>query len=925
MPEFLTNLLSAKQFIPHGHCYLWKPGLVWLHIASDLLIALAYYSIPIMLIYFVRQRRDVPFDWIFLLFSSFIVACGTTHVMEVWTLWHPTYWLSGLLKAITAVVSLYTAAELCPLIPQALALPSPAQLEATNNQLMQEISDRTKAEAALLESQKMLQLVMDNIPQLLCWKDRDFIYLGCNRKLAQTTGFKNPEDVVGRTYYDLAWSIEQADFFRQYDTRVMETDTPEYHIIEPIHQKDGKQTWFSANKIPLHDDQENVIGILVTVEDITERKHAEDAVEALRHQNEVILNSAGEGIYGLNLEGNITFVNPAATKMIGCSVEELISQHMHSIIHHSKPDGTHYSQQECLIYAALKDGVIHHVDDEVFWRKDGTSFPVEYISNPILERGEIVGAVVTFRDITERLQAQQAQKQAYEELEIKVNERTTELRNALVRLQKGITERKQTEAALLRAAVVEATNQKLETEIIERKRAETQLLHNAFHDTLTSLPNRALFIDRLGHAIERTKRRENCLFAVLFLDLDRFKVINDSLGHIVGDELLLTLAQRLTACLRSEDTVARFGEDEFTILLEDIQDISEATQVAERIQTELTRPFVLNEHEVFSTVSIGIALSSSSYHHSEELLRDADIAMYCAKNLGRARYAVFDPVMHTKAVGRLQLETNLRRALEQQGFQLYYQPIISLQTSQITGVEALVRWQHPERGLLCPSEFISVAEETGLIIPLGRWVLEEACRQMCIWHKQFPTQKGYLTLSVNLSVKQFIQPDLVKQVAGILRQTGLDAGSLKLEITESVIVENTEAATLILLELKALGVQLCMDDFGTGYSSLSYLHRFPIDILKIDQSFVSNMTVSEHNLQIIQAIVTLAHNLGVAVTAEGVETSEQLAQLKGLKCEFVQGYFFSYPVESSAVAALIAEQHAKPIAKAGQADPDFVM
>ena len=868
MPEILTNLLSAKQFIPHGHCYLWQPGLVWLHIASDLLIALAYYSIPIMLIYFVRQRRDLPFDWIFLLFSSFIVACGTTHVMEVWTLWHPTYWLSGLLKAITAVVSLYTAAELCPLIPQALALPSPVQLETTNNQLMQEIRDRIKAEAALLESQKMLQLVMDNIPQLLCWKDRDFIYLGCNRKLAQTTGLKNPEDVVGRTDYDLAWSIEQANFFRQYDTQVMETDTPEYHIIESIHQKDGKQTWFSANKIPLHDDQENVIGILVTVEDITERKQAEEAVEALRHQNEVILNSAGEGIYGLNTGGSITFVNPAATKMIGWSVEELISQHMHSIIHHSKPDRTHYPRQECLIYAALKDGVIHRVDDEVFWRKDGTSFPVEYISSPILERGEIVGAVVTFRDITERLQAQQAQKQAYEELEIKVN---------------------------------------------ERKRAETQLLHNAFHDTLTSLPNRALFIDRLGHAIERTKRREHCLFAVLFLDLDRFKVINDSLGHIVGDELLLTLAQRLTACLRSKDTVARFGGDEFTILLEDIQDLSEATQVAERIQTDLTRPFVLNEHEVFSTVSIGIALSSSSYHHSEELLRDADIAMYCAKNLGRARYAVFDPVMHTKAVGRLQLETNLRRALEQQGFQLYYQPIISLQTSQIIGFEALVRWQHPERGLLPPSEFISVAEETGLIIPLGRWVLEEACRQMRRWHKQFPTQTGCLTLSVNLSVKQFIQPDLVKQVAGILRQTGLGAGSLKLEITESVIVENTEAAMLTLLELKALGVQLCMDDFGTGYSSLSYLHRFPIDVLKIDRSFVSNMTVSEHNLQIIQAIVTLAHNLGVAVTAEGVETSEQLAQLKALKCEFVQGYFFSYPIESSAVEALIAEQQARPV------------
>jgi diguanylate cyclase (GGDEF)-like protein/PAS domain S-box-containing protein len=444
-------------------------------------------------------------------------------------------------------------------------------------------------------------------------------------------------------------------------------------------------------------------------------------------------------------------------------------------------------------------------------------------------------------------------------------------------------------------------------DITDRKRAEEQLLRNAFYDALTSLPNRALFINRLGHEIELAKQREDYLFAVLVLDLDRFKLVNDSLGHIAGDQLLIAIARRLELCLRCGDTVARFGGDEFTILLRNIKDISDATHVADRIHAELALPFNVNGYEVFSTASVGIALSATGYDQPEDLLRDADTAMYHAKALGKARYEVFDTAMHANTKALLQLETDLRRAVERQELRIYYQPIVSLQSNRISGFEALVRWQHPQRGLVFPEEFIAVAEETGLIIPIGRWVLHEACRQMHKWHARF-SKTLPLKISVNLSSKQFAQPDLVEQIEETLKETGLDAQSLKLEITETVIMENAESTTAMLLQLKALGVQLQIDDFGTGYSSLSYLHRFPVDSLKIDRSFVSRIGFDTENSEIVQTIVMLAHNLSMDVVAEGVETADQLAQLRALKCKYGQGYFFSKPLDTKAVEALIADE-----------------
>jgi diguanylate cyclase (GGDEF)-like protein/PAS domain S-box-containing protein len=445
------------------------------------------------------------------------------------------------------------------------------------------------------------------------------------------------------------------------------------------------------------------------------------------------------------------------------------------------------------------------------------------------------------------------------------------------------------------------------TDITARKTAEEQLLHDAFHDALTGLPNRALFLDRLQHVIESAQRHPDYIYAVLFLDIDRFKVINDSLGHGVGDLLLVEAGTRLHACLRPGDTVARLGGDEFAVLLENIRDATDAADVAERIQKAMAPSFFIQGHEAFVTQSIGIALKSDRYTGSEQILRDSDIAMYQAKAKGKARYEFFDTTMHASILDRLQLEADLRLAVEhREGFVLHYQPIMDLKDHRLIGFEALIRWRHPKRGLIYPMEFIPLAEETGMIFPISEWVVRESSEQIRAWQKLYSSDTP-LKMSMNISSRQFLQPRFVEKIAAILEEVGVSAASLALEITEGVIMENSEAAVATMARLKAMGVHIHIDDFGTGYSSLSYLHHFPVNALKIDRSFISKMVTNDENREIVKTIVALAQSLNLDVIAEGVELADQLTAVKDMACRYGQGFLFAKPMTAEAMEDWIRE------------------
>jgi predicted signal transduction protein with EAL and GGDEF domain len=469
---------------------------------------------------------------------------------------------------------------------------------------------------------------------------------------------------------------------------------------------------------------------------------------------------------------------------------------------------------------------------------------------------------------------------------------------------------------------LQKTNARLQELVTQLSLSQEKLTHTAYHDSLTQLPNRTSFMDRLTQCVKRAKRHQDYRFAVVFMDVDQFKIVNDSLGHSAGDQLIRQISERLTGSIRRDspeaqesdrtgpvrpagnDLLARYGGDEFAVVLDDIRDARDGIRVAERIQRNLASPFLVSGRQLQISVSTGIAVSATGYSAAEDVLHDADTAMHRAKAVGKSRYLMCDPTMHAMAVHRLRLEDDLRHAVTRGELLIHYQPIVSLHDGHLRGFEALVRWQRPDFGLVAPGEFIPLAEETGLIVTIGSWVLQQACSQMCAWHLQFPSEPP-LTIAVNFSGKQFIQPDLIEQMVEILRESHLDPGSLQVEFTESVAMQDVERTARVLGELKVLGVHTSIDDFGTGYSSLSHLRRLPLDILKLDRSFVSELDNTNESREIVRTIVNLAHILGMDVVAEGIETAEQADQLRSFGCKYAQGYFFSKPMNRSSVEAFL--------------------
>lgn len=722
----------------------------------------------------------------------------------------------------------------------------------------------------------------------------------------------------------------------------------ECNVTVRNYRKNGSLFWNELFISPVFNTQGKLTNFIGIQNDISDRIRSEAALQESQARLKTIISATSDALVVVNQQGMIRFINPAAEVLFGRSESVLVSYWIGNFIVHEnmteltilQPQGKQVIAEmraveidwngEQATLVSLRDiterykityeiqqtrnflqTLIDHLPVAIFSRKLNSETGIEGTFNLWnstcqklygLSAEEVIG-----KTLHQVFSLEQANRIVQADREVLASGSLQEIPSELIKTP-GCGER------VLQTLVIPIYSNMNELEyflsisedITERKQTEEQLRHIAFYDALTNLPNRALFMKQLEQAIYQTRSLNQTLFAVVFLDIDGFKFVNESLGHIIGDQLLIAIARRLESCLRPGDTLARLGGDEFTFLLQDIQDIDQAVAVMQKVQQKLAFPFYLSGHQLFSNASMGIALISSDYTYPEELLRDADIAMYSAKQRGKNCYAIFNSKMRQKSRERLRLETDLRWAWEKREFLVYYQPIICLQTHQIVGFEALMRWQHPTKGWISPSQFIPIAEETGLIIDLGYWVLQIACSQLHAWH-QLP-QMQELSMSVNLSGRQIQEHDFVENIHKVITQTHINPQTLKLEITESMLMENPDIVKAKLIKVQAQNIRLSLDDFGTGYSSLSYLHNFPINTLKIDRSFILGMNLDPENTAIVHAIITLAHTLGMDVIAEGVETAEHLEPLQALGCEYGQGYLFSKPISAIEAEQLLKSQ-----------------
>ncbi len=833
---------------------------------------------------------------------------------------------------------------------------------------MSEISERKKTELALVKSEANLRAIFNSSVEGIILLDQNYKIQAFNKtanQIAQMLWQQNINQADSIYNYLSAEDREacQRIFYSvfagkkiQFEWNIKGIDLSDY--------------WLKINCHPVFDDQNNVLAVCLRALNITDQKKAVHQLIVTEERFSSLVQNSTDIITILEPNGIIRYESPSIEKILGYDPEQLLGHNVFDYVH---PEDRPRIEQ---IFARAIQAPGSMVEIQFRFRHaNGGWVELESIGTNSQDDPKIQGFVVNSRDITDRQQQEERLQLLERAISASKNGVTiTDVRedNKLVYVNPAFeqitgynasealgsncrfllgADSEQPELDKLRNAinagkdctvvlrnyrkdgnlfwnelqvspVYNARNQLthfigIQNDISDRKGVEDQLIHQAFHDPLTGLANRSLLMERLEEADEKAQQQPNYRFAVLFLDLDRFKVVNDSLGHAVGDMLLIVISLRLQSCLQHDDTLARIGGDHFVMLLENIKDTNQTLEVAEKIHAQLQEPFNLKGHEFFISGSIGIALSSMGYERPADLLRDADIAMYRAKQNGKAQHAVFDKPMYDRVLDRLQLENELRHTIEEvasgqsQALWLAYQPIVCLATGKIKGFEALVRWNHPQRGFISPAEFIPAAEENGLIIPLGIWILREACRQLHEWQLELENAHtnvaDKLTMSINLSGKQFVQIDLIQVVDQILQETGLSPYSLKLEITETAIVENMEYALETLLQLRQRQILLSLDDFGTGYSSLSYLHQFPLDTLKIDRSFVSCINEESKHRKIIKAIVSLAHALGMDVTAEGLETIDQLKQIKMLECELGQGYFFSEPLDRLAASSLLRQ------------------
>ncbi len=822
-----------------------------------------------------------------------------------------------------------------------------------------EISQQKEMELTMLECQERFLDIIDQAAVGIAQLSLDGQFLWTNSGFGKIVGYADSE-LLQMSFQDLTYAEDVGPSLELFQALINGL-IPKFSKEKRYVHKDGSVVWGNTTVSLARNSEGKPKYFVVVLTDISERKRAEQALQDSEHRYYSLMQVSPVGIFHLDASGECVYANPRACEIAGLGLLEMLGEGWVQNIH---------PQDRLVVFEQLQYIHKHRTKVTCKYRFLRANNQVNWVLSEALAQcdkdNQITGYVWTVTDISELKATEEALRQSEEQFRhtfeyAPIGMAIQSLQGQFQRVNQGLCEPLGYTAeellgksfadlihpeevtafleqkqhllaakipsfqmenrylakdghivyALLKMVLVrDFMGEPLHllgqfVDISDRKQVEQQLVHDAFHDALTGLPNRAMFLERVSTALKRIKRYPNQLFAVLFLDVDRFKIINDSMGPVMGDQLLIALADKLNQCLRSTDMVARLGGDEFSILLEDIKDIKDATKAADRILELLGSPFTLNGYEVVITASIGIAMLSPAYEQAEQVLRDADIAMDRAKRAGQARYEIFDQVMYSYALGLLQLENDLRRALEKREFRVHYQPITSLISATLTGFEALVRWVHPEKGMISPVEFIPIAEETGLIVPLGEWVLREACQQLKKWQEEFPWTAS-LKMSVNLSAKQLRERHLIQTIDEILMETNLNPNCLKLEITESVLMENTDVVAKILWQLRSRNIELSLDDFGTGYSSLSYLHSFPVNTVKIDRSFVSRMNENEENTEIVKAIVTLAHTLGMDAVAEGIETSEQLAQLKSLACEQGQGYFFSKPLDSQAATKLLA-------------------